>query len=139
MYNLRFIRSALYRLKLRYGQPMSITIRLSQATDVETGVMSESAVTYNIHRAIMLPNEFKRDFDYDLSYLAANKNFTYGGFFDVGQRIVLIDRNDLPSTYVPNLDHTVTFDSRIFKILKYQDYEHKQSLLLTLKELQGES
>lgn len=139
MYNLIFIRRSLYRLKLRYGQPMSITVKLSQATDVETGDQTNSSTTFSIHRAIVLPNVFKRDFDYDLSYLAANKNFTYGGFFDAGTRTLLVDRNDLPSTYVPNLNHTITFDSRIYKIVKFEDYEHKQALIFIIKELEGES
>ena len=85
----------LYRLKRSYNSEITFVYIGDQDFDVTTGSVTQ--VNYNIvvKRAIVLPMKEIRDFAYDLSYIAANKNFTYGGFYDSNNRIVIVENKDV--------------------------------------------
>lgn len=94
----------LYALKRQHGTPATIRRLITVDNTVETGRQSKTYEVIEIKRAILLPEEMIRGFLYDLSFIAANKNFTYGGFFDNVSRMVLIDGKDLQVELSPN-DH----------------------------------
>jgi hypothetical protein len=90
---------------------------------LDTGV--ESAVvdaTVSINRAILLPRKISTNFAYDLSFIAANKNFTYGGFFGKTQRVILIDARDL-GTYIIAKQDYITVNGRKMVINDLDDYD----------------
>ncbi len=97
-------KDVLYSLKRKYGTPARIRRLKTVANDIETGVQDKVYDIIDIKRAILMPEEMIRKFLYDLSFIAANKNFTYGGFFDNVSRIILIDGKDLKVELTPN-DH----------------------------------
>ena len=94
----------LYALKRQRGTPATIRRLITVDNTTETGKQCKTYDTIEIKRAILLPEEMIRGFLYDLSFIAANKNFTYGGFFDEVSRIILIDGKDLQVELTPN-DH----------------------------------
>lgn len=132
--NLKLIRQMLYKLKMEFGLPATYRRRLSNTVNLTTGVI---AITYDDHyirRAILLPNDTGRKFDYDLTYIAANKNFTYGGFYDPSARTVIIQRGDLPRHLIPNMNDMLVFNERQYEISKIDEAENVEGYILTLKD-----
>jgi hypothetical protein len=76
-----------------------------------------------------------RDFEYDLSFIAANKNFTYGGFFDPSVRDVIIDSKDIPSGFEITGDMYVIFDDRRYEIKETREAENGYAWWLHVKQV----
>jgi len=117
MSNLRQVRNIIYNLKRQY--PSSVELRKVTLTEVdrETGEQSSKTRILKIRRGVVLPAKSIPDFIYDLSFIASNKNFTYGGFFNTQTRTVLIDGKDLP------LDFEIDYNTKF--IHKKNSYEIK--------------
>lgn len=98
-YDLRLIEQALYRLKRAYGQQAEIVWTVSTGPADDAGVCPVVRDSISVKRAIVLPNRLSTDFAYDLTFIASNKNFTYGGLFDINRRRIIVDRRDLPTDF----------------------------------------
>lgn len=117
---LRQTKKIVYRLKRQYGLRMSIKyMSASDQYDLETGVVTRTLAEITIRRGILLPQKVIREFSYDLSFIAANKNFTYGGFYQRGQRWVIIDSKDLPTDFAINGEMYIVFNSRRYEIKEH--------------------
>ena len=94
---LRQNKVVVYRLKRNYGLACRIYRPDTDAYqfNIETGRQQRQWEYIDVKRGIRLPAAIARKFVYDLSFIAANKNFTYGGFFDVDSVLFIIDRKDL--------------------------------------------
>ena len=134
----RFITRVLRGLKRHYGMPISILIPTINDTNYRTGVVTYEESTINIKKAIILPSKWKRDYTYDLAYVAANKNFTEGGYFDTAQRDVIVDFKDVPLEYEPNANHRIKIGDSYYSILRYDRYEETRAILFTVKIILGE-
>ena len=135
---LRFIRRVVYRLKRTYGLPVDIYSVTVGASDLETG---EKDLTYNkisVRRAIVQPARYHRDFVYDLSFISANKDFTTGGFFDTGDRRIVLDAVDLPAGWEPNINMYVIFKNKRYDIKSYYEYEDAMGYVLVTRETKGQ-
>jgi hypothetical protein len=84
--------------------------------NLRTGEVARDLVEITIKRGILLPERQSVDYMYDLSFIAANKNFTYGGFFEPGERAVIVDVKDLPTAFKITTEMYVVFQSRRFEI-----------------------
>lgn len=133
----RFAKTVLYSLKRRYGFPFDIYRNVSVSTDLETGIMTKVKRKIHIKRVIVLPTRQLRDFVYDLSYIAANKNFTYGGYFDVDDRRIIIDRKDLPSDFDINLNDWTVFKHKRYEIKEISDFEWDRAIGLIVHSVEG--
>lgn len=131
---LREITKILYRLKRNYGLPAKLRV-VNDSYNIETGVITPSNTDYSISRAIISPRRSTRDFVYDLSFIAANKNFTYGGLFDGDQRAIIIDTKDLPAGVRPTQDMIIVFDTEQYDILKIQRAEFDRGYILICKHV----
>ncbi len=135
---LRQIRNIVYRLKRQYGVPAVIEYRTAaDAYDLELGTITRTTTRINVKRAILLPQTIKTDFVYDLSFIAANKNFTYGGEFQTGTRIFIIDAKDLPSNFVIDQEMQLIVSSRKFTISESTKTEGGYSWLVKAKQVLG--
>lgn len=92
--NHRQVSVVLYKLKRNFGRPVTIRRFVSSTPDVTTGKEVQVYVSTDIRRAVVLPYNRKMDFIYDLAFVAANKNFTYGAFFDTATTTLIIDGAD---------------------------------------------
>ena len=128
--NLREIRIILYRLKRSYGLPATIRRPRSTSQDILTGDITQVYDEYLIKRVIILPSRNMRDFIYDLSYIAANKNFTYGGFFDSRSRWMIIDIKDCPRGFTLTENCNIVFETRQYEIKEFTLAEHNQGWLI---------
>jgi len=115
MNTLRQVKGIVYRLKRNFGTLVKIIHATSTTYDIQTGetVREESLIT--VRRGIVVTPKMTREFSYDLSFIAANKNFTYGGFYDESHRILIVDRKDLPRDYEPNLNHRAVVEDQRYE------------------------
>jgi hypothetical protein len=95
MNQLRFVRDVIYRLKRNYGLPADFYKLASSSVDRATGKKTTVRLKASVARVIALPSRNQREFYYDLTFIASNKNFTYGGFVDTDERRFVVDRRDL--------------------------------------------
>jgi len=131
---LRQISTILYRMKRNFGLPARLRV-VSDAYNVQTGVVTPSNTDYAIRRVILLPRRSLRDFVYDLSFIAANKNFTYGGLFDADKRAIIIDTKDLPVGVRPTQDMIIIFDTEQYDILEVHRFEMDRGYILICKHV----
>ena len=131
---LRQISVILYRLKRNYGLPAILRV-VNDSYNLETGVITPANTDYTISRAILAPRRSVRDFVYDLSFIAANKNFTYGGLFDADERAIIIDAKDLPAGVRPTQDMVIIFATEQYDILKVHRAELDRGYILICKHV----
>ena len=132
---LRQIKQIVYRLKRNYGVSI-VLVRLSNlVNNVQTGKMTSDKQEISIRRGIIGPTSMLRDFVYDLSFIAANKNFTYGGLFDAGTLALIVDSKDLPSGFEPNLNDYITYDSSKYTFKEVFPLAEKYAWAMTLKKV----
>jgi hypothetical protein len=114
-YNLnRFIRRCIYTLKKEYGVSIVLYKLLTASTNRDTGVKTETHTSHPITRAVVLPLKEVPEVIKNISVLSANKRFAFGGYFDTGTRMFLIDRKD-----VPGIDDLTVHDWIIYKDKRY--------------------
>jgi len=123
----REIKKIIYSIKREWGTPIRIE-REEVSLDVKTGEQSSSLEeSCDIRRAVILPRAIQTDFVYDLSFIAANKNFTYGGNFEVTNQDVLVDardvRNRADEKFEIHEDDYVYIGKRRYTIQKIAKYD----------------
>lgn len=119
----REMRQLLYPIKRRRGEPVQIHQIDDNDVDLQSGTMTKSYLTYKIKKAIVLPVDTNRSFVYDLAFIAANKNFTGGGFFDKLNTTIIIDTQELPTGIVISLNDYCSIKGKTYKIAKSQILE----------------
>lgn len=134
MNRLKFISGVLYRLKRRYGVMLNLVHRTSSTVNRETGEKEVHRDSLRILRAIVLPSQVKREFSYDLAYIAAAKNFTYGGFFDTTERRIIIDVKDLPADFEIEVGHYVIYDRVRYDVKQVERFEDIRAFFITCKQ-----
>lgn len=118
----RFTKGALYELKRRYGRQVNIIWPAGTPTvDRATGVKSTPLDSLQVNRAIVLPVSLDRAFNYDLTYIATNKNFTYGGHFDRRKVRVVLDQADI-GNLDPQVGWHFAFDRKRYDFEVIESY-----------------
>jgi hypothetical protein len=130
----RFVRKLIYDLKKRMGVPIGV-YRFSSSVNFDTGAKTVTVTKYAINNALVMTTKQFRDFAYDLSFIAANKNFTYGGQFDTNTRVFIISDRDLPTT-VSNDDHIIYSHQR-YQIKEIAKTEVGEATAFIASELKG--
>ncbi len=98
-----------------------------------------------LDRAVVLPQDLARKFLYDAVVLKHERAFAYGGLFSVGDRVILVDRKDLPLNYVIELSDYLIIKSsqgsidlsRRYEVKNVDEFEGGFTYLLTVTELKG--
>jgi len=136
--SLQYIRRALYSLTRRYGASADIYRTTSSSTNNETGVIISERIVVRVRRMIRLPDSRSRQFAYDIAFLAANKNFTYGGTWDQGQREFIVLGSDL-GTFKPTIGDWLVHDSKRWNVDKVEELDFHQGYLIKTKQIDGDS
>lgn len=134
----RRVRQTIYALKRAYPQAVTLCRTTGNSTNLETGLKAETLIKLIVKRAILLPAKNLREFAYDLSFIAANKEFTYGGFYDHKLRLVLIDRRDVVDFTIDNNMHAM-ISGRRYEVKQFAEYEEQEVLALLLDSLSSAS
>ena len=131
-------RSIIYRLKRQYGHALTIRRPLAATHNVQTGQIVRTFESFVVRRAVVLPRNLSRHFTYDLTYIAANNNFVGGGFYDINDRLVLVDLRDLPAGFVFNLDDEAEYDGRRYAIRTAEKDEQGLAWQLVLRGVESQ-
>jgi hypothetical protein len=83
----------------------------------------------------MTPENWMRNFNYDLSYIAAGKNFVYGGYYDVSRRDFIIDSDDLPDGFSPSNNDFLLYDEKRYEILTAEMSERLAAWIINAKSV----
>jgi hypothetical protein len=129
------IRRLLYAFKLQWGATFDyIQITQSDVND-RTG---ERQIERNVlpFKGVFLPVNQLRKFIQDIGYLAANKNFTYGGLNDYNTLNILIDIDDMPTGFNPDLNGYIVRDHKRFERVSFTEF-YGQAFLLTVRGIEG--
>ena len=130
---MNFLSNSIYSLKRRYGTSVTYHSFVSATKDLDAGEIAQVVLSLSIRQAVVLPEKMARRFIYDLAYVAANKNFTYGGFFDAKESVVAVDSVDL-GVIIPKVDDIIFLNSGRYEIKKVADYpESKLYILIALR------
>lgn len=128
------IKRILYRLKRVQGVKIDIYEVIGNGQDYETGEMTRDYNVWTVKRAILFPESQDRKYSYDLTFLAANKNFQMGGLYEVGIRRMIIDRADLPTNFEIRQHYHIIHNRDRYEIEAIQFYEVDKFYLLTLRD-----
>ena len=125
MYNIDHL---IYQLRKDFGKQVQVHTNLISAFDPDTGQQTVDQTTVNLS-AVVLPQTSLRKFEYDLTYLAPQKNFLYGARFQIGDCVVIVKHPIEQKDWL-------TFDSRRYNIERIAEYG--QYRFLHVRRLQGE-
>jgi len=127
MYGRNDIKKVIYELKKKYSEKLIWHEFIDSSVDYLTGETTYNWVPHKIRRAILFPSQIDRGFKYSLSYIAANKNFTYGGLFDTSITKVLIDLKDFPQAFQKreiNKSDKIVMDFKMYQISHIELFEN---------------
>lgn len=127
---LRELKKIIYALKRAYGLTITLYQPDTTTTNYETGVLVRTWTTTTIKKAIILPYKEQRKFEYDLAYLKTCVNFTYGGYYDVKKRTIIIDKKDLTTDITIN-DY-IDFDDQRWEVQDISMAENNRAYILTV-------
>lgn len=131
----RFITNVLYSLKRKFGLEMELIFKISSTSDSRTGKIVVVKDSFNIRRGILLPSQVEREFTYGLTFIASNKNFTYGGLYDATKRRIILDGKDLPNQFVPEIGQSLIFDAKRWDIEKVEEFQIGKGYFLGVKQV----
>ncbi len=106
--------SVIKRLRARFGTTISITNNTTSTTNYTTGVETKVATTVTGVKAIVVQATSAKKFAYDIAYLAANTNFTYGGLFMRTAYVVILLKSDYSGTLT--IESTITYNGIAYAI-----------------------
>ncbi len=132
----RFIRKVLYTLKREYGFDITFHKMTGQTLDLEDGTSTQTFEIKRIKRAIVLPDSKRDTFEYDLAFIAAAKNFTYGGSYTTSLRRIIIDRQDL-GDYTIELRDYIIWNEKRWEVAKIDSYELETGFIVQIRLVEG--
>lgn len=130
------IADSLYRLLMKNGKFITFYRKNTSSANYSTGVKIVDRDYWNIKKVLILPGPSKRDFVYDLSYIAANKNFTYGGFFTAGQKVIVVRRIDMP--FKPSQEDWFVYQNVRLNVQIVTEYDEMECFVIDVKALPAE-
>lgn len=129
-----FVSSILYSLIDRESSKIQFYQVIVNNMDLATGKPDRQYKVIAIRKAFVMSLSNVRSFKYDLSFIAANKNFTFGGMYDVNTFIGAIKVKDLKGI-VPTLNDHIICDNQKYEIKKVTRVEEScYELILTVAE-----
>lgn len=129
----REIETQIYSLERDSGQPIVYHAQGTYSFDVETGEKTYSGgSTHDVARVVTFEVREDFKFEYDLSYIAANKNFTYGGLFVVGDRIFILRKQ----SFDVNRKDFIIFDGERYVFMKITRLDYDAGFILYARTTQ---
>jgi hypothetical protein len=104
--------------------------------DYRTGNKTVTKQVWDLRKVIVLPRKLSEKFVYDLSFIATNKNFTYGGIFDASSRNLILDSNEA-GTYVPQMRDYFVFEGKRWNVVETNTFEFGAGFVIVGQEVVG--
>lgn len=137
MQNVQFIRDMLYSMKRDYGLPIRYGRIATQELNYNTGENVVVKHVYSIRKAVVITNTLNRRFVQDIAYLAANKNFTYGGLFDENSTFFIIDARDLPKNVTIEMDDFIFYEHGRYYVKKVERLAYNCGYIVSCLQHEG--
>jgi hypothetical protein len=90
-----------------------------------------------VSKCIVLPVKIQREAVQSISVISANKSFVYGGTYDAGSRMFIIDSRDLPDDYEIVNDDWLVYNDRRYDIKDITEFEQHTGWIITGREVKG--
>ena len=133
-YNMREATKVLYGLKKKLGRPILAVIDNGVTHNHSTGSVTQDYNTVSLKKVIVLTERDVRDFTYDLAYISSNRNFTSGGLYERGSRLLIID---VKENYTPALNHHYEFEEDKWKISEIDTIQTNRGFLVRVVKIEG--
>lgn len=121
----------LYALERKWGVLAALYKVTAVTPNLDTGATAVTCTKYAIPKLITHGIEWSQKFEYDLSFLAANKNFAYGGLYTPGDRIAVI-RNTMGITAIEMKDYLV-HDGKRYEMQQIEALDYQAGWILRLR------
>lgn len=133
----RFQQVNIGMLKREYGGTITVYLLDSATTNLDTGVKTAVYTSCVINRAIVMPIHAVRNIVQTISVISANKKLVQGGTFDIGDRVFIIDRKDVPSTFELEKDDWIEYNSERYDLKYVDEYEPGTSWMAVGRMIEG--
>jgi len=132
------VRQAIYKLKRLYGASIRLYKAGDKTTDIRTGeIVWNGREVCTVNRAIVLPVKLTRTQTQTISMISADKQFVYGGTYDIGVRKFFIDPRDLEDGYVIAMDDWLVYRGKKYEIKTVMNNEFDSLWEVTAVEMMG--
>lgn len=125
----------LYSLERKWGVSADLYKVGLVAPNLELGRTGEQATKYPFTKFITHGVTIELKFEYDIGYLAANKNFTYGGIFMPNDRLAII-RNIFNLKSIDMKDYII-YDGKKYAMQTVVDLDYHTGWILHLRHTPG--
>jgi hypothetical protein len=126
------------KLALRYlrrNKTFTIAVLQNNQTDIDyqTGEISRQ-YNFALYRDALVFTTLKNEISHTIFFIASNKNFTYGGFFDLSTRLIIIPR--APDFEIKQNDF-ILFNNKKYKIKDLYNPPDAAPVALLINTLEG--
>ena len=133
----RFIRRTLYSLKRQYGGRADVYKLIDTETDYQSGVKTVSKVVTVVRKCIVLPVKIAREVVQTITQISTNKMFVYGGTYDAGTRMFIIDARDMPTDHEFTNDDWIVYNGRRYDMKNIEEFEQHTAWVIVAREVKG--
>ena len=127
--NTYHVHRLLYSLKRQWGTSFDYFQILLSEVDDRTGTRRIQRELLKLS-AVLLPQNQIRKFIQDIGYLAADKNFTYGGLNDYNTLTIVIDAMDLPKNFQVNLNGYINYNGKRYERVSFSNLAEAAYILI---------
>lgn len=115
-----FIDRTIKSLTRQFGRTVVYKNETVRSRNTQTGAFSREFEVASA-KSLIMPANSQRDVIYDLSFIAANKNFTYGGAFDKELKEVTVRKALLPQGFEITLRTLIYINNRAHMIRSVEE------------------
>ena len=133
---MRFFKKTLYSLKRSYGVKGDIYHITLITQDATTGRKILNREKYPIKRLILLPVTLSRELKFSGQWTNTTQGFPPGGF-DVSERIMIIDNDDLPNEFEFGLNDYIIIEHQRYDIKSTNITEDGISTIIKTIQVKG--
>lgn len=136
----RQIELKLYPIRRIYGAEAVLYLRSEGTDDFDpiTGEPNETVTTQTPLKDFICWSPIaKKRFEYDLSFVAANKNFTYGGIFETGDLICFVLYTDVGDDFVWSDRNYIVHEGQEYRAFKFEKLQHNVGYIIHLRYTQA--
>lgn len=134
---LGFMREALYGLKQNYGILVDVYRKDSTTINLETGKKTVTQSRFRVRRAVLIPSTLMRKMDFS----GMDSDFNFGAFFDIANKVILIEGNDIPKNYRFDTNspdtNWIVIDHKRYDIKETYDLDLNYGVMLALRRVPG--
>ncbi len=133
-----FIKKILYQLKKLNGQTVDLYIRGTVSQDPGTGLVNYPETRWRIRRAPFIPDVIQRSELQQPPFATAGRQAEFGGYFVVGDSLIIVDYKDLPKNYKANMVDNFVICHERYQIKSAEPSTQLQGVLFTVRKLSGQ-